>query len=97
FRKLVNKHYSKRKKIIDSSSVLPIYKSHFRIPPINLEGSKDESQSEILSRLADPHFTPSSKWNIDLPVKFTIYSILMYSIVEILPVGLVFIPKHLLQ
>lgn len=69
----------------------------FRIPEINLEGSKDESQTEILSRLADPHFTPSCKWNIDLPVKFTIYSILMYSIVEILPVGLGFIPKHLLQ
>lgn len=62
-------------------NVSQIYKSHFRIPPINLEGSKDESQSEILSRLADPHFTPSSKWNIDLPVKFTIYrlSIIMFS------------------
>lgn len=60
----------------------------FRIPPVRLEGTKDESQSDILGRMADPQFAAAQKWNIDLPVKFFTYSLLMYSLVEILPMGL---------
>lgn len=57
----------------------------FTIPPVNLPVTGNDSQSDILNRIADPKFAPSVKWNYDLPASFITYGISMFLVVEGVP------------